>query len=142
MISLFVDTWAWVALADNRDPWHASAMAVHNQLRASHKYLTTDYVLSEVITLLYRRCPFKPASQFLSVVFEGCRTGIYRQVTVGQNQFQQAWELRQRFNDKPQISFVDFTSMVVMQGEGVREIFTGDDHFLQVNMGFSLFPMK
>ena len=37
-------------------------------------------------------------------------------------------------------SFVGFTSMVVMQDLGISEVFTGDRHFLQVNIGFQLVP--
>jgi len=48
--------------------------------------------------------------------------------------------MRQRFHDKPDISFVDFTSFVVMQELGITDVFTGDAHFKQVNLGFHLFP--
>ena len=36
----------------------------------------------------------------------------------------------QRYDDKPDISFVDFTSMVLMQDLGIVDVFTGDAHFL------------
>ncbi len=36
--------------------------------------------------------------------------------------------------------FVDFTSMVVMQDLRITEVFTGDAHFQQVGLGFSLLP--
>jgi predicted nucleic acid-binding protein len=48
--------------------------------------------------------------------------------------------MRQKYHDKPGISFVDFTSMVVMQDLGIVDVFTGDDHFRQVNLGFQLHP--
>jgi len=48
--------------------------------------------------------------------------------------------MRQKFHDKPDISFVDFTSMVVMQDLGITEVFGGDAHFQQVGLGFSLVP--
>jgi hypothetical protein len=35
---------------------------------------------------------------------------------------------------------VDFTSMVVMQELGIAEVFSGDEHFVQVNLGFRLVP--
>ena len=49
----FIDTWAWVALADRSDPYHRQATAQHKKLRrAKRRYVTTDYVLGEAITFL------------------------------------------------------------------------------------------
>jgi uncharacterized protein len=48
--------------------------------------------------------------------------------------------MRQKYHDKPDISFVDFTSMVVTQDLGITDVFTGDAHFQQVNLGFRLYP--
>jgi predicted nucleic acid-binding protein len=55
-------------------------------------------------------------------------------------QFRRAWQHRQKYHDKPDISFVDFTSMAVMQDLGISDIFTGDAHFTHVNLGFRLYP--
>jgi uncharacterized protein len=59
---------------------------------------------------------------------------------VAPSQFERAWQMRQKYYDKPDISFVDFTSMVVMQDLGITDVFTGDAHFQQVNLGFRLHP--
>jgi predicted nucleic acid-binding protein len=48
--------------------------------------------------------------------------------------------MRQKYADKPDISFVDFTSMVVMQDLGITDVFSGDQHFEQVNLGLRLVP--
>ena len=53
---IFVDAWAWIALAVKKDQYHASAKAQHKRFcKAGRKYVTTDYVLSEVISFLYDR---------------------------------------------------------------------------------------
>ena len=50
---IFVDSWAWIALADKDDPYHRKAKAQHKKLTgARQQYVTTDYVLSEAITYL------------------------------------------------------------------------------------------
>lgn len=48
--------------------------------------------------------------------------------------------MRQKYHGKPDISFVDFTSMVVLQDLGITDVFSGDAHFQQVNLGFRLCP--
>ncbi len=50
---IFVDTWAWVALALKLDQHHRAAKAQHKVFRRSKsKYVTTNFVLSEVIAHL------------------------------------------------------------------------------------------
>ena len=66
--------------------------------------------------------------------------GAYTLEHLSELQFRRAWHLRQKYQDKPDISFVDFTSMVVLQDLGIVDIFMGDDHFRQVNLGFRLHP--
>ena len=41
-----------------------------------------------------------------------------------------------KYNDKPYISFFDFTSFVVMKELGVSEVLTADRHFEDVGLGF------
>ena len=55
-------------------------------------------------------------------------------------QFQKAYQLRLKYHDKPTISFVDLTSMVVMQDLAITDVFTGDAHFEQVGLGFRVVP--
>ena len=45
-----------------------------------------------------------------------------------------------KYRDKPEISFTDFTSMMVMAELGLKRVLTEDQHFTQVGMGFELVP--
>jgi predicted nucleic acid-binding protein len=138
---IFVDTWAWIALADKSDPYHRKAKSEHKKLRrAQGRYVTTDYVLSETIGYLYPAIGANQAQIFINTILASADTGQYVLVHVSPQQFRRAWELRQKYDDKPDISFVDFTSMVVMQDLGITDIFTGDAHVRQVGLGFRLVP--
>ena len=138
---IFVDTWAWVALALKLDQYHQRAKRAHKQLiRAKRRYVTTDYVLSEVIAHLYTTLPAVKAQSYVNSILATADQGTYQLAHVSPSQFRQAWQMRQKYNDKPDISFVDFTSMVVMQDFGITDVFTGDAHFQQVNLGFRLHP--
>jgi len=48
--------------------------------------------------------------------------------------------LRKKYQDKPDISFTDFTSFIIMQELAINKVFTGDAHFGKVNVGFEILP--
>jgi predicted nucleic acid-binding protein len=138
---IFVDTWAWVALADKSDPYHRKAKAQHRKLlRLRRRYVTTDYVLGEAVTYLYDAIGSAQAQGFINSLLAAVDAGIYQLVHVSPEQFRRAWQMRQKYDDKPDISFVDFTSIVIMQDLGLAQVFTGDAHFLHVGLGFRLLP--
>jgi uncharacterized protein len=138
---IFVDAWAWIALADKSDPYHRQVKAEHKKLlRARHRYVTTDFVLGEAITYLYPAIGAASAQGFINTFLTTADAGTYEFIHVSPRQYRAAWQMRQRYHDKPDISFVDFTSMVVMQDLGISDVFTGDAHFQQVNLGFRLHP--
>jgi len=66
--------------------------------------------------------------------------GRFTIVPVTAERFAVAWQLRQRFDDKPSISFTDLTSIAVMQELRLGQVLSDDDHFLQVGLGFHLIP--
>ena len=138
---IFVDSWAWLALAHKRDPCHSNAVRGHKALQQQRRrYVTTDYVLSEMMAPLFGVLNFAKAEQFMLNLFQSICTGRYQLERITPDRFERAWQLRRKYHDKPAISFVDFTSMVVMQDLGLTDVFTGDDHFRQVNLGFQLVP--
>ena len=138
---IFVDTWAWLALAHQRDPYHRVAVEEHRALQSKKvQYVTTNDVLTELMTSLFPVVSFGKARQFMLNVFQSCHTGRYQLVFISPDQFERAWELRQRYHDKPKISFVDLTSMVVMQDLAITDVFTGDAHFEHVGLGFHIVP--
>ncbi|MBI1900430.1 MAG: type II toxin-antitoxin system VapC family toxin [Planctomycetia bacterium] len=138
---IFVDTWAWVALALKRDQHHRRVLMEHARFRkAARRYVTSGFVLSELIAHLYTTLTADQAKRFINSILSAVDSGEYELVHISPQQFRRAWELRQKYHDKPDISFVDFTSMVVMQDLGITEVFTGDAHFAHVNLGFRLLP--
>jgi len=45
-----------------------------------------------------------------------------------------------KFKDKPQFSFTDLTTMVILTEIGITDTITEDTHFSQVGMAFQKFP--
>jgi predicted nucleic acid-binding protein len=138
---LFVDTWGWLVLANDRDPAFDSV----SRMRASAAgqtgaWVTTDYVLDETLTRLFALAPFAQARRFTEGIFEASRDGLVDIEHVTPERFSRAWRLRLRYRDKPRISFTDLTSFVVMRELDLRHVLTGDAHFEQVGLGFSKLP--
>ena len=97
-------------------------------------------MLGELITQLYRVSTAEQAASFTERILKAIESGQYQLERISSQRFAAAWQMRIAYADKPAISFVDFTSMVVMRELGLRDIFTGDREFEQANLGFRLWP--
>jgi predicted nucleic acid-binding protein len=138
---LFVDTWAWLVLANDRDPAFGSVARIRASAAGQPgAWVTTDYVLDETMTRLFALAPFPQARRFTEGIFEASRRGLVDIEHVTPERFSRAWRLRLRFHDKPRISFTDLTSFVVMRELGLRHALTADAHFEQAGLGFFKLP--
>jgi len=138
---VFIDTWGWVVIHNKREPRHSEVDALYRKCRLNGGSIyTTDYVLDETFTLLFRRLPLSLAEESVLLLDEAIRQGYLNLEWVSPERFEEAKELRSRFRDKPKISFTDLTLMVVMKELGVTSILTDDDDFTQVGMGFEKMP--
>lgn len=139
--AVFVDTWGWVALGHHRDSRHAEVRRQYQRFRRTRaRVYTSDFVLDEVTTLLFRREAFPEARRFLEGVFLAADQGQLTVERITSARFAEAWKMRLRYHDKPLISFTDLTSMALMSELGITKILTDDDHFLHVGLGFQKLP--
>ena len=136
----FVDTWAWLVLANDRDPAFRSVLQFRVNAAGRGAWVTTDYVLDETMTRLFSVKPFAQARRFTEGIFEASRQELVDIEHITPERFRHAWRLRLRYHDKPRISFTDLTSFVVMRELGLRHVLTGDTHFEHVGMGFVRLP--
>jgi predicted nucleic acid-binding protein len=137
-LKLFVDTWGWLALADRGEREHAQVVSFYaERTRRTGLIVTSDFVLNELLTIIFLRISFEAASRFADSVLRSPFITIER---ITPERFQKAWELRLKFSDKPRISFTDLTSMAAMNELGISEVLTADKHFEQVGMNFRLLP--
>ena len=138
---LFIDTWGWVVIHNKREPRHAEVNRFYRNFRLEKgEVYTTDYVLDETITLLFRRLPFGLAKDSLTLLNESFEKGYLNLEWISPQRFEEAKQLRLRFLDKPMISFTDFTSMAIMKELDIKFVLTGDEHFEQAGMGFQKVP--
>ena len=136
-MKLFVDTWGWVAIADREDPGHEVATEIFREARRSGGAITSNFILDETFTLLFKRRPFEDAWHFTSDVVRSPFIDI-QEVTSAR--FSRTIDLRKRFSDKPRISFTDLSTITIMVELGITDILTADRHFTQVGLGFRALP--
>ena len=139
--SVFIDTWGWVSVGHRKDARHHEVIALYKELRSQGGRLyTSDYVLDELITLLFRREVFKEAVRFVEGLFHASEQRLLTIERITSDRFASIWALRKKLQDKPQISFTDLTSMAVMEALGIERVLTDDEHFEHVGMGFQKCP--
>ncbi len=130
MADIFADTSGWGHLIDRSQKYHSLAASIYRQARTeNHKFVTTNYVLSELVALLTSplRIPRKTAIAFI----EGLKTTPYVEILHIDETFDNAaWQLLVKRQDKAW-SLVDCSSFVVMQHRNIAEALTTDHHFEQ-----------
>jgi len=138
---LFIDTWGWLCIWDNHQKRHEEVSDYYNSiLKGKHVIFTTDFVLDETFTLLFKRLPYENAIEFVEIISES-KKGLYLNVEkIDDERFEKSISLRKKYNDKPDISFTDLTSMVIMKELEINKILTGDAHFHHVGLGFQIVP--
>lgn len=136
-MKLFVDTWGWVAVADRKDAGREAASEVFHQARRSGGAITSNFILDETFTLLFKRRPFEDARHFTTDVV---RSPFIDVPEVTSARFSRTIDLRKRFSDKPRISFTDLSTMAIMVELGITDILTADRRFTHVGLGFRSLP--
>lgn len=125
ILKIFVDTNIFVALKDNRDPTHKTAVKLLDLLEKKPVILyTSSDVLGETLTVMARKLGKKTAGEFITAYQ---KSGI-REVFIDERIHEQARLLFYKTKSK-QISFIDCTSVCAIQEEKISVIFTFDKHF-------------
>ncbi|MEN0111857.1 MAG: PIN domain-containing protein, partial [Planctomycetota bacterium] len=94
---------------------------------ATDDLVTTDYVIDETLTLLSARARHDIALASGDAFWSGSMARLHR---VSEADLAEAWRVFKTFTDK-RWSFTDCTSYAVMQGLGITEALSLDDHFRQ-----------
>lgn len=109
MIQVFVDTGAWYALIDRKDPDHVD---VAEQLRLYQgRLVTSNFVSDETVTLLRYRLGHQYAVIFWQQLMAGTLANFMR--ITPKDEFA-AWKIFHDYDDKS-FSFTDCTSFALME---------------------------
>jgi len=137
-MAVFVDTGAWVALANRKDGCHPAASSHFGKLLADKALLvTTNLVVAETVTRIRYDLGHPAAGKFLTLLDGAVEAGYLVLLRVTEEDEARAREIFLKYTDHL-FSFVDCTSFAVMQRMGLKEVFGFDRDF--ATMGYLLQP--
>ena len=127
-MKLFVDTGAFIALADADDENHKSAAAFYRDAREKGaRFITTNFVVCETLNYLRARISHHIAVIFLENLK---KSGFIEIATVTPSVEEEAFTIFKRYADKD-FSFTNCTSLSVMKSLKLKNAFAFDKHFEQ-----------
>ncbi len=132
MRRFFVDTGAWYALADKKDPDHGQAECFFRNNKIP--LLATNFIFDETITLLRSRLGWNVAKDFGQKLKKSSFATL---ISVKDEDEDRAWEIFLKYKDKD-FSYTDCTSFAVMERLKMDTAFSFDKHFLI--MKFKVMP--
>jgi len=134
---VFIDTWGWISLYNKRESKHNEVKNWYFNFRSQGGIIyTTDYILDETFTLLFRRTASNIAAKAMMWINESIEKGYINLERITAERFERSKESRIKYLDKPLISFTDLTSVVIMSEEDIEYILTEDNHFIYMEAGF------
>ncbi len=132
---LFVDTGAWVALADQDDKYHERAAREYpDLLKCYRRLVTTNLVVAEVYIILRKALGHTAAITFLESIRSSPRI---EKVQSAERVETEAEDILRRYSDQD-FSYTDAVSFALMRQRGIDTAFTFDKHFSIA--GFSMMP--
>ena len=124
--TVFIDTGAWIALVQARDPLHVRARETWEQMeRLGARYRTSIPVVLETFTFLERNTTRDVALAWKDSLDEIARLNLLECTT---SDVAKAWPYFRR-KDLHKLSAVDATSFVIMNRTRIRTAFAFDHHF-------------
>jgi predicted nucleic acid-binding protein len=132
---IFVDTSAWVALADRRDAHHRKAASVFpSLLRQSRSLVTSNLVIAETYILLRKEMGRTAAASFLEKIKASPRV---MKICSDEETESEAEKILAKYKDQD-FSYTDAVSFAIMHRMGIKKAFCFDRHFMAA--GFEKIP--
>jgi len=132
---VFVDTSAWVALADKDDSHHKEAASSYPSIFKNHKNLiTSNLVIAETYIVLLKGLRHEAAIEFLERIKASPRI---LKICSNENIETEAEGILVKYIDQD-FSYADAVSFVIMKRQKIRKAFCFDKHF--VTAGFINIP--
>src|SRR3989304_7112181 len=125
---IFVDTGAWIAIADKNDQYAKIATKFYTDLVLQRSNLfTSNLVLVETFNLLSRTIGSKATTKF----GDALKSNVFLTIEpINAGDWEGGWKIFGKYADK-NFSFTDCTSFALMERLKIKSAFAFDVHFRQ-----------
>lgn len=134
-MKIFIDTGAWIAIADKNDQYAKIASQFYTDLILQRSHLvTSNLILVEAFNLLSRTIDSKATINFGDAI----KTNVFLIIEpITPIDWERGWNILGKYDDKD-FSFTDCTSFALMERLKIKSAFSFDVHFRQY--GFHVKP--
>ena len=130
-MKVFIDTSFFKALVDPKDDFHPEALRIWETLRRKEvNFVTSNYILDEVFTLLRARCGIKTVLEFKKIIAQSASIIKIVRITVADEIL--AWEWFDK--DWSKLSFTDCTSFAICKRLRIKKALFFDIHFKRAGL--------
>ena len=128
-MTFFVDTSFWIALALQRDGYHALARRILQSLSSSDRFVTSEFVLIEFLNYFSERGSHSRKNA-LSYVRQFEADPMLSIIPLSSELYHRGLKRFERSHDKGW-SLTDCTSFLIMEDLGIQHALAFDNHFEQ-----------
>lgn len=125
---VFVDTGAFIALIDERDPLHELAQNFYTSLDKRTNLITSLMIISETYTWLRYHAPYDLAARFIDVIERSEKVGALKIILLDDDMKNKAHAVLKNYRDQD-LSYTDATSFVILETMNIADVFGFDSHF-------------
>ena len=134
--NIFIDANVFIALLNRQDGLHERASVLWGELEnRGYSLITSNFVISEVITVLSMRAGKQVALLFADMVYH--KTTILRVLRVNEETELSAISYLKLFKSK-NISFCDCVTMAILKIYNIKNIATFDGDFKNTKLPFKV----
>lgn len=121
---IFIDSDAFIGLVKEDDAHYSQTQRIFSRLyEEKYEYITSNYVFSEVITVLSLRVGHEAAVSFINTIKD--TQSQYQVVWINEEIEEKTIEIYKKQTSK-NVSFVDCTNMALMELHNIPLIFSFD----------------
>jgi hypothetical protein len=128
LYKLFIDSGAFIALIDERDPMHQASQTFYTSLEMRSKLITSLTVVSETYIWLRYHVSYDSATRFLGIIERSEKAGDLKVILPDDDMKSKTHAILKNYPDQD-LSYTDAISFVILENMNIDDVFSFDSHF-------------